>query len=210
MGIHKTVNNNQEDLKNWICFKFYPFNQGCAVGAEVVRSRRLLGGVRVGFLATLGVGVWFFCPTLTPVAQLDHFLHHTPKLGILVAMVQFLLKLLLNQRFLVVCRDFHWFYQPNFIPFMLRRWSRKFLSGRSRESKSEILETRSRKFWKVEVGSPSRIFYLRLRNPAFHYKNNSIQKHSTWDLFCKALRLDESRLLASCIDTSCLKNAVFF
>jgi len=39
-----------------------------------------LGGV--GFLATLGVGVGFVCPTPTPDVQLDHFLHHTPKLGI--------------------------------------------------------------------------------------------------------------------------------
>jgi len=31
---------------------------GCGVG--VVRSRMFLGGV--GFLTTLGVGVWFFCP----------------------------------------------------------------------------------------------------------------------------------------------------
>ena len=37
------------------------------------------------------------------------FLHHTPKLGIPVEMVQFLLKLLLNQSFLAVHHDFHWF-----------------------------------------------------------------------------------------------------
>jgi len=36
-----------------------------------------------------------FCPT--PDVQLDHFLHHTPKLGIPVEMVQLLLKLLLIQ-----------------------------------------------------------------------------------------------------------------
>ena len=35
------------------------------------------------------------------------FLHHTPKLGIPVEMVQFLLKLLLNQSFLAVHHDFH-------------------------------------------------------------------------------------------------------
>jgi len=33
--------------------------QGCGV----IRSRRVLGGVGVGFLTTLGVGVRFFCPT---------------------------------------------------------------------------------------------------------------------------------------------------
>ena len=44
-----------------------------------------------------GVGVFWlsrsriFCPT--PDVQLDHFLHHTPKLGIPVEMVQFLMKL---------------------------------------------------------------------------------------------------------------------
>ena len=53
-------------------------------------------------------------------------------------MVQFLLKLLLEQRFLAVHHAFHWFWQTNFIPFMLR--------------------SRSRKFWK----GWSRIFYLRL------------------------------------------------
>jgi len=86
-------------------------NQGCGVGARVgvVRSRRFFGGVGagVGFLTTLGLGVGFFCPTPTPDVQLDHFLHHTPKLGIPVEMVQFLLKLLLKQRFLAVYHDFH-------------------------------------------------------------------------------------------------------
>jgi len=66
-----------------------------------------LGGVGDGFLTTLGArtGVRFFCPT--PDVQLDHFLDHTPKLGIPVAMVQLLLKLLLKQRFLAVCHGFH-------------------------------------------------------------------------------------------------------
>jgi len=53
----------------------------------------------VGFLTTLGVGVGLFCPTPTPDVQLDHFLPYTPKLGISVEMVQFLLKLLLKQIF---------------------------------------------------------------------------------------------------------------
>ena len=78
-------------------------NQGR--GAGVVRSRRFLGGV--GFLTTLGVGV--FCPTPSPNVQLDDFLHHTPKLGIPVVMVQFLPKLLLKPRFFAVHHDFHWF-----------------------------------------------------------------------------------------------------
>ena len=48
---------------------------------------------------------FFFCPT--PDAQLDHFLHHTPKLGSPIEMVRSLLKLLLKQRFLAVYHDFH-------------------------------------------------------------------------------------------------------
>jgi len=76
-------------------------NQGRAAG--VVRSRRFLGGV--GFLTTLGVGV--FCPTPSPNVQLDDFLHHAPKLGIPVVMVQFLPKLLLKPRFFAVHHDFH-------------------------------------------------------------------------------------------------------
>jgi len=81
--------------------------QGCGVGAGVVRSRRFLGGVGVGFLTTLGAAVGFFCPTPTPDVQLDQFLHHTPKLGIPVEMVEFLLKLLLKQIILAVHHDFH-------------------------------------------------------------------------------------------------------
>jgi len=66
-----------------------------------------LGGVGVGFLTTLGVRAGFFCPTPTPDIQLDHFLNHALKLVIRVEMVQFLLKLLLKQRFLAVHYDFH-------------------------------------------------------------------------------------------------------
>ena len=46
---------------------------------------------------------------------------------------------------------------------MFRGRSWKFLKGRSRESESEILESRSRKFLKGR--NWIRIFYLRLRNP---------------------------------------------
>ena len=76
-----------------------------------------MGGVGVGFLTTLGAGVRFFCPTPTPDVQLDYFLHHTPKLGIPVETVQFLLKLLLKQnsccvpRFpLILTAKFHSLY----------------------------------------------------------------------------------------------------
>jgi len=50
-------------------------------------------------------GSRIFCPT--PDVQLDHFLHHTPKLKIPVEFVEFLLKLLLKQIFLAVHHDFH-------------------------------------------------------------------------------------------------------
>jgi len=71
-----------------------------------LRSRKeFLGGV--GFLTTLGVGVGFFCPTPTRVFNWINFSHHNPKLGILVEMVQFLLKFLLKQRCLAMHHDFH-------------------------------------------------------------------------------------------------------
>ena len=71
--------------------------ESCKQGYGVVRSRRFWGEV--------GVGI--FCPTLTPEVQLDHFLYHTRKLGAAVAMAQFLMKLLLEQRILVVYHDLH-------------------------------------------------------------------------------------------------------
>jgi len=67
------------------------------------RRRMIFGGA--AFLTTLGSESDFF--SRTPDAQLDHFLHHTPKFGVPVGMVQHLLKLLLNQRFLAVYHDFH-------------------------------------------------------------------------------------------------------
>jgi len=56
-------------------------------GLRSVRSRRILGGVGVGFLATLGVEVGIFCPT--PDVQLDDFLQDTPETGIPGEMTQF-------------------------------------------------------------------------------------------------------------------------
>jgi len=41
MGINETINNNQEDSKQQICFKYCPFNQGCGVGSPVIRLRLL-------------------------------------------------------------------------------------------------------------------------------------------------------------------------
>jgi len=45
---------------------------------------------------------------LTLEVQLDHFLYHTPELGIPAETVQFPMKRLLKQRFLVVHHVFHW------------------------------------------------------------------------------------------------------
>jgi len=59
------------------------FSQDC----RVVRSQRFLGGIRVRFLTKLRVRVGFFCPT--PDVQWDHFLNHTPKLGIPDEMLQY-------------------------------------------------------------------------------------------------------------------------
>ena len=108
--------------------RFLTFDQSCRAG--VIRSRRFLGGVR--FLTTLGVGDGCFCPT--PDAQLDHFLHHTPKLGLPVEMVQFLFKLLLKQISSCV---------PRF-PLIL---TAKFHSFYVKESESEIFETLSQIFY---------------------------------------------------------------
>jgi len=56
--------------------------------SRVARSRRYLGGVGVIFLTTVGVGF-----LSDPGSPIESFLHHTPKLGIPVEMVKFLLKL---------------------------------------------------------------------------------------------------------------------
>jgi len=79
-----------------------------------------------------------FFPTPTANVRLDHFLHYTPKLGIPVEILQFLLKLLLKQISCCVPR----------CPLIL---TAKFHSLYVKESESEILESRSQ------------IFYLRLR-----------------------------------------------
>ena len=69
----------------------HTINQGCRVGAVRNRIPNNTGSRSMIFLSDSG------CP----------FGHHTPKLGIPVEMVQFLLKLLLNQRFLAVYHHFH-------------------------------------------------------------------------------------------------------
>ena len=112
----------------------------------VVSSRRFLGGV----------GVRFFCPTPTPNVQLDHFIHHTPKLGIPVDIVQYLLKLLLKQCFLL-CTTISIDFNSQISFPLLRSRSRKFCKGR--------------------------ICYLRPRNPvryAMRELSNGVSKNHPW------------------------------
>ena len=66
-------------LYNLICL--VSCSQGCRVSVRVTRSWRFLG--EIGVLRTLAVGVRCFYLTLTPDIQLNHFLHCTPKLGML-------------------------------------------------------------------------------------------------------------------------------
>ena len=67
--------------------------------------RYCVTGCGVGFLTTLVVGVGIFLSgSASPIGS---FLHHTPKLGISVEMVQVLMKLLLKQISLAVYHDFH-------------------------------------------------------------------------------------------------------
>ena len=110
-------------------------SQGWGVG--IAKSLRLLGGVGVGFLRTLGFVRSFLS---TPEFQLNHLLHRTPKLGIPVEMAQFLLKLLLKQS--SCC-------EPRFS--LIASCNKIVVSQTS-------FTCRSRKFWKGR----SRIFYLRL------------------------------------------------
>ena len=75
------------------------YNQGCRVRAGGFGWSRMPNNT--------GMRSRIFCPTPSPGSQLDQFLQHTLKLGIPVETVQFILKLLLNQRFLAVYHDFH-------------------------------------------------------------------------------------------------------
>ena len=88
-------------------FKWISSKSWCAPRVSVIT--RVAESWGVGFLTTLGVGVGLYCSIPTPDARLDHFKHHTRKLGIPVEMVQFRLKLSLTERFIAVYHDFHWF-----------------------------------------------------------------------------------------------------
>ena len=124
-----------------------------------------MGGVGVGLLTTLGVGVGFFCPTPTPDVQLNHFYIR-----------------LLNREFLLKWYNtFETFVETEFsccIPRFPLILTAKFHSLCVKESeleileRSEMLESRSRKFRKVAGGS--RTFYLRLINPDFNLQLSRI------------------------------------
>jgi len=62
-----------------------------------------LGGDGVGYLTTLRVEVGLF----VRLRMSNLIIHHASKLGISVEMAQFLLTILLTQRFLAEHHDFH-------------------------------------------------------------------------------------------------------
>jgi len=105
--LHFSTQNSHSLLRTPDWTGFDPRVAGSQPEPDVVRSQRYLGGVGVKFLTTLGVGVGFF--VRLQMSNRIIILNRTPNLGIPVDMVQFLLTLLLKQRFLAVCHDFHWF-----------------------------------------------------------------------------------------------------
>ena len=76
-----------------------------------------------------------FCPSPTPDVHLDHFLHHTPKLGIPVQMVNFIGNFCWNRNFLL-CTTISIPRFPRF-PLIL---TAKFHFLYVKESEWEILE----------------------------------------------------------------------
>ena len=103
-------------------------------------------GVEVRFLTTLEVGVGFFSPTPTPDAQLDHFLHYTPKLGILLKWYNFFFTLVESEisccvtRFpLILTVKFHSLCDEESKSEISERSESEILESRSRESEPEIL-----------------------------------------------------------------------
>ena len=83
------------------------------------------------------------CPTLTPDVQLNHFLHHTPELGIPIEMVQIVFKLLLKQWILALYHNFHWLLVAT------RLLTAKLHSRYVKESQSGV---RVGNYGKVEIG----------------------------------------------------------
>jgi len=77
--------------------------------------------------------------TATPDVQLDHFFHHTPKLGIPVETVQFLLKLLLKH--ICCCAPrFPLILKAKLHSLYVKESESEIWKGRGWESESAILE----------------------------------------------------------------------
>ena len=81
-------------------------HQGCWVA--VVRSRRFLGGVGVGFLVTLGVGLDLFVRLRLRMSNWIIFYITLLNWEFLLKWYNFFWNFCLKQRFLAVHHDFHW------------------------------------------------------------------------------------------------------
>jgi len=91
-------------------FQEYPENSTFSPGLQSLCRRRKeseVFGWNRSTITTPWIGVGFFCPTPTPEIELNHFLYHTPNLGIPLEMVQFLLKPLLKQKIFAEYHNFH-------------------------------------------------------------------------------------------------------
>jgi len=85
-----------------------PRFRGTRAGESELEESEVFRWSRSRITINTGSRSWsrIFCPTPTRDVSLDHILSHSLKLGIPVEMVQFLLELLLKQRFLAVHHDF--------------------------------------------------------------------------------------------------------
>jgi len=112
------------------------FHAGCGVG--VVRSRRFLGGVGIGFLATLGVGVRFFCPIPTADVQLDHFTIKFLNWEFLLKWYNLFLNFCWNRGFLL-CTTTSIDFNSRFHSLYVKESESEILERSELESESDIL-----------------------------------------------------------------------
>ena len=142
--------------------------QGCGVEAAVVRSRRFLDGV--GFLTTLGFGVGFFSDydSRCPVGS---FLTSHSKIGnscwngtiSFETFVETVISCCFPQFPLIWTAKFPSFYVKE-SESGVRNFRKVGVGFGSQQFWKLGVQVGSRKFWKF--GVESRIFHLRLRNPA--------------------------------------------
>ena len=125
-------------------------HQGCWVA--VVRSRRFLGGVGVGFLVTLGVGLDLFVRLRLRMSNWIIFYITLLNWEFLLKWYNFFWNFCLKQRFLAVHHDFHW--QLIATKLLTAKLHTLYFKERGRKF------LKCRRFWKD--WSRSRIFYLRL------------------------------------------------